>query len=408
MLKNIGRNNKNEIVLSQAEISNFHAQLILDDDNNIFINDLNSENGTYVNGNSISEPTQLKKGDIVKIAGVPLHWEPHVPYSPTSIGLDRIDDPPRFAPKKKSALFYFGISLLITFAVLTCGYLINESMANDEGKESTDTDSNEESDSNIDNNIADCKNTDYDYSCLGDEEELDINEPKNQLDDIFRQTIDVAFDVEVTVEEEEEAGEECYRKMKNDYKFLKHDNRLDELKSILSNLEREIPNKMGFNYQIFLVKNKENPDMLNAFTMGGKIYFTTAMFDFCKNEDERASIIGHEINHNELGHINEKIKIIKASEQILPGSSEISYTIYQILNTPFNSKNEAECDLHGIDLCVCAGYKHCSTADVWNRMKEGESEYNVIESLFRTHPYSQKREDCAKHHIQSNYQIDCD
>ena len=158
MLKNIGRNNKNEIVLSQAEISNFHAQLILDDDNNIFINDLNSENGTYVNGNRTSEPTQLKKGDIVKIAGIPLQWETHVPYSPTSSGLSEVPVGNKniSVPKKKSALFYFGISLLITLAVLTCGYLINESIANDEGKESTNTDSNEESDSNGDNNVADC------------------------------------------------------------------------------------------------------------------------------------------------------------------------------------------------------------------------------------------------------------
>ena len=50
MLKNIGRNNKNEIILNDSEISNFHAQLIVDDDFNVFINDLSSQNGTFVNG----------------------------------------------------------------------------------------------------------------------------------------------------------------------------------------------------------------------------------------------------------------------------------------------------------------------------------------------------------------------
>jgi pSer/pThr/pTyr-binding forkhead associated (FHA) protein len=94
MLKNIGRNNKNEIVLSESEISNFHAQLISDDDNNIFINDLNSENGTFVNGNSISQSTQLNKGDMVKLSGVPFQWETHVTYSTSSAGAGHNQVPP--------------------------------------------------------------------------------------------------------------------------------------------------------------------------------------------------------------------------------------------------------------------------------------------------------------------------
>ena len=32
------------------------------------------------------------------------------------------------------------------------------------------------------------------------------------------------------------------------------------------------------------------------------------MYSFCKTNDELACVIGHEINHNELGHIKEHLQ----------------------------------------------------------------------------------------------------
>ena len=40
-------------------------------------------------------------------------------------------------------------------------------------------------------------------------------------------------------------------------------------------------------------------------------------------------------------------------------------------------------------------------------MKDEEGEYNSINNLFRSHPYSEKREHCAKNHLSSNYGIKC-
>ena len=38
---NIGRSRENEIILGDNKISNFHAQLITDEEGKVFINDLN-------------------------------------------------------------------------------------------------------------------------------------------------------------------------------------------------------------------------------------------------------------------------------------------------------------------------------------------------------------------------------
>tara|TARA_Y100001968_G_C19415122_1_gene748580 strand:+ start:802 stop:1119 length:318 start_codon:yes stop_codon:yes gene_type:complete len=79
MILNIGRNKKNEIILNELKVSNFHAQLLMDENGDIFLNDLQSENGTSVNGEIITESTQLKTNDVVKIAGIPFNWKMHIP-----------------------------------------------------------------------------------------------------------------------------------------------------------------------------------------------------------------------------------------------------------------------------------------------------------------------------------------
>jgi Zn-dependent protease with chaperone function len=48
-------------------------------------------------------------------------------------------------------------------------------------------------------------------------------------------------------------------------------------------------------------------DELNAFTCGGKIFVTRKLYHFCLSDSELAAIIGHEIAHNELKHINDNI-----------------------------------------------------------------------------------------------------
>ena len=64
MVLNIGRNSKNDVVISDSEVSGHHAQIVSDNDNQVFINDLNSQNGTFVNGNKISQ-AKLKHGDVI-------------------------------------------------------------------------------------------------------------------------------------------------------------------------------------------------------------------------------------------------------------------------------------------------------------------------------------------------------
>ncbi|MGB5193917.1 MAG: FHA domain-containing protein, partial [Polyangiales bacterium] len=71
----IGRVQGNDIVLAKRNVSKQHARLTLKDDHAVVV-DLNSTNGTWVNGRKITSPHPLKQGDKIYIADFILTLEP--------------------------------------------------------------------------------------------------------------------------------------------------------------------------------------------------------------------------------------------------------------------------------------------------------------------------------------------
>lgn len=78
---NIGRDASNQIVLNDNLVSRHHAQLTLLDNGQVMIKDLGSSNGTFVNGNRITE-CYLNTGDIVKCGAAFLNWSQYVQNIP--------------------------------------------------------------------------------------------------------------------------------------------------------------------------------------------------------------------------------------------------------------------------------------------------------------------------------------
>lgn len=65
----IGRNKDNNIVIESPGVSGQHARINFED--NFFITDLRSTNGTYINGKKILHH-KLTDGDTIAIAGFPI------------------------------------------------------------------------------------------------------------------------------------------------------------------------------------------------------------------------------------------------------------------------------------------------------------------------------------------------
>ena len=235
----------------------------------------------------------------------------------------------------------------------------------------------------------------YDFTCME-------SSATNWLSDMEKNLID-SYGSEVSLMEEKELGQTLLTECKIEYKFIESGSELHNLKKILKSLKAQIKNPKGFDYEIYYIDDKT----INAFTAGGKIFFTSGMYKFCLDKNEIASIIGHEISHNELGHIKQNISKAKTYDYYLGKEfGEWTLLISNLITMSFNQKNETHCDLVGIDLAQGAGYQSCNAVSLWKRMqiKDGpESDLNFLS----THPYSGRRAECARFHLQKNYSINC-
>lgn len=70
----IGRTAPADIVLADSEVSRSHCMVILKDDE-VYVSDLNSTNGTYVDGNKVTEVTVLPVGSVLQVGNRTLKHE---------------------------------------------------------------------------------------------------------------------------------------------------------------------------------------------------------------------------------------------------------------------------------------------------------------------------------------------
>lgn len=74
----IGRSSKSDVVIHDTYVGRIHMQIVLDNDGNIYAIDLNSTNGTYVNGQRIYGKVRLQKNDIIRIGNTTLPWQKYI------------------------------------------------------------------------------------------------------------------------------------------------------------------------------------------------------------------------------------------------------------------------------------------------------------------------------------------
>ncbi len=207
--------------------------------------------------------------------------------------------------------------------------------------------------------------------------------------------------VKVSVQEESDFGDDAYAQMKSSgkYQFITSGAQYTALQTMLTDLLKARRKVSGIRYKIHLIKNDE----VNAFTVGGHVFVNTGIISFANSESALAAIVGHEIGHNEKGHINLLLTKIKMGNTFIGGFGDIGIALQQTLTPFFNQQNEVEVDAYGADLCQAAGYDARKGLALWKKMSESEGKKNMIESFLRSHPYSKDRYNCLKKHIENNY-----
>ena len=395
---NIGRSANNEIIINESYISAQHAQLMSDDDMIIYINDLGSVNGTFVNGIRIYGSQRIQFGDTILLGSSKLNWESYFPGIHISAKI----------PQQMSSLKTYGLSAVTALIIVLAIFGMNELRSSSVDHEKSEKAKNGKSKKGGDNasnekNVKVQKEITYDFSCVVSEENREANDATDILDEMRTGVINAAG-VEVSVQEEMAFGDQNHDELLQGSTVIQ-DDRSDKLEQTLRALVLKIDAPRGFDYKIFLIQS----DQINAWTCGGRIYFTTTMFAFTETNDEIAGIIGHEIYHNELGHINKMLKAQKISEQTFgPDFGGIASTIDGIMRSPFGKKDEAHCDFKGADLCIKTNYESCDIVELWERMSQNQGESDALTEFLSSHPLSSQRRDCLKNHLRNNYQINCE
>lgn len=146
-------------------------------------------------------------------------------------------------------------------------------------------------------------------------------------------------------------------------------------------------------------------DQVNAFALpGSKIGVYKGLLNVAENQDQLATVIGHEVAHVVAKHSNERVSTNYAVGtgmqvvQIAAGArSPAQQQLYGLLGLgvqvgvlmPFSRRQEAEADVVGLDLMADAGFDPRESVKLWRNMSEaGESK---PPEFLSTHPSDQRR-----------------
>lgn len=124
----------------------------------------------------------------------------------------------------------------------------------------------------------------------------------------------------------------------------------------------------------------QQSDKINAFADGSNIIFTSGMIDFARTDDELAMVIGHELAHNYMRHIDKAqanrtagqaggliIDILLAGIGINTGG-HFSASMGNTAGLSYSQDFESEADYVGLYFTALGGYDFEKSPEFWRRM----------------------------------------
>lgn len=112
-------------------------------------------------------------------------------------------------------------------------------------------------------------------------------------------------------------------------------------------------------------------DDINAFAMpGGYVVINKGLIASIENQARLASVVGHEIAHNDLKHCISNLLIAK---QVLGGVNDITLTLVWFFRLPLSSENELEADQWGMELAMAGGFSPFQAPAFMDTLPAGEN-----------------------------------
>lgn len=153
---------------------------------------------------------------------------------------------------------------------------------------------------------------------------------------------------------------------------------------------------------------------LNAFVLpGGKVGVYKGLLDLVKNDDQLATVIGHETGHVTARHGAERysqsaaagIGMTVAQVALDQGDVDHRKEIAAVLGAgvtfglilPYSRKHELEADRIGVDYMAKAGYRTRESVELWKLMSKAGG--NKPPEFMSTHPSDSTRIAMLEQHI---------
>jgi predicted Zn-dependent protease len=145
-------------------------------------------------------------------------------------------------------------------------------------------------------------------------------------------------------------------------------------------------------------------EMANAFVLpNNHIFVMTGLFKYARNEEELASVLGHEMAHNLARHMGEKVsgnlvvQVLARLSLLVDPSGSLMMVFLPAANLlrelPHSRTQELEADHIGMHLAAQACYDPAAAKRVFQRMKEDSSNQANPPEFLSTHPSHDSRLD---------------
>jgi beta-barrel assembly-enhancing protease len=148
-------------------------------------------------------------------------------------------------------------------------------------------------------------------------------------------------------------------------------------------------------------------NLMNAFALpGGHVFIGKGLIQQMDSEDELASVLGHEVEHVDNYHCNDRVAL-QARLRNLP-LGELAALPVELFQVGYSKEQEMEADRDGTDLAVRSGYSPLGAVHLFQKLGKLQREYVSkaqspdqelsqvaiagIVGYFRSHPLPEERE----------------
>ncbi len=195
-------------------------------------------------------------------------------------------------------------------------------------------------------------------------------------------------------------GAKSFDQMKKEIPISKDKKTNAYVQCVAKHVTAVIPPQKGFqNWEVVVFDSEQ----ANAFALpGGKIGVYTGLLDVAKNQDQLATVIGHEVAHVLAEHSNERLSQSQLANAGLTlanvAISASEYKQYQGLTMaalgvgvqygvilPYGRTQESEADVVGLDYMAKAGFDPNQSIALWKNMSAASGGNQPLEFL-STHP----------------------